>query len=100
MTYKPRVIQKPKGCLVNGSLAILIPKKNTMLTKEQMAFLATPEYRDFYQVARNYQTRSLNVDACSVFFYGILREKPKKAPITEKLDEEENIQTIFSDYTK
>lgn len=88
MTYKPRVIKKPKGCLVNGSLAILIPKKNTMLTKEQMSFFATPEYRDFYQVARNYQTRSLNVDACSVFFYGILREKPKKAPITEKLDEE------------
>ena len=88
MTYKPRVIKKPKGCLVNGSLAILIPKKNTMLTKEQMAFFATPEYRDFYQVARNYQTRSLNVDAYSVFFYGILREKPKKAPITEKLDEE------------
>lgn len=100
MTYKPRVIKKPKGCLVNGSLAILIPKKNTMLTKEQMVFFATPEYRDFYQVARNYQTRSLNVDAYSVFFYGILREKPKKAPITEKLDEEENIQTIFSDYTK
>ena len=88
MTYKPRVIKKPKGCLVNGSLAILIPKKNTMLTKEQMAFFATHEYRDFYQVARNYQTRSLNVDAYSVFFYGILREKPKKAPITEKLDEE------------
>lgn len=100
MTYKPRVIKKPKGCLVNGSLAILIPKKNTMLTKEQMAFFATPEYRDFYQVARNYQTRSLNVDACSVFFYGILREKPKKAPITEKLDEEENIQILFRNYAK
>lgn len=27
MTYKPRMIKKPKGCLVNGSLAILILKK-------------------------------------------------------------------------
>ena len=100
MTYKPRVIQKPKGCLVNGSLAVLIPKKNIVLTKEQMAFFSTPEYRDFYQVARNYQTRSLNVDACSVFFYGLLRDKPKKTPITEKLDEEDNIQMKISDYIK
>ena len=100
MTYKPRVIQKPKGCLVNGSLAVLIPKKNIVLTKEQMAFFSTPEYRDFYQVARNYQTRSLNVDACSVFFYGLLRDKPKKTLITEKLDEEDNIQMKISDYIK
>ena len=78
MTYKPRMIKKPKGCLVNGSLAILIPKKGITPTEEQMAFFSTPEYRHFYQIARNFQTRSLNVDACSVFFYGLLRDKAKK----------------------
>ena len=87
MTYKPRVIKKPAKCLVNGSLAILIPKNGIIPTKKQLAFFSSDEYREFYKIARNYQTRSLNVDACSVFFYGLLRETPKKRPITEKLSD-------------
>lgn len=78
MTYKPRVMKKPKNVLVNGSLAILIPQNGEKLTNEQMLYFSTEEYRSFYQIARNYQTRSLNVDACSVFFYGILRKTKKK----------------------
>ncbi len=92
MTYKPRMMRKPKGVLVNGSLAILIPKGEMIPTEAQLEYFSTQQYRDFYQVARNYQTRSLNVDACSVFFYGLLRENEKTAPITEKLDERENVQ--------
>lgn len=74
MTYKPRVIKKPSGTLVNGSVAILIPKNNISLSEKQLAFFSTNEYRNFYQIARNYQTRSLNVDACSVYFYGVLKK--------------------------
>ena len=74
MTYYPRVIKKPTGVLVNGSVAILIPKCDFKLTKEQMDYFATDEYRNFYRIARNYQTRSLNVDTCSVFFFGIKRQ--------------------------
>lgn len=85
MTYKPRVIKKPKNCVVNGSLAILIPQSNIIPTDKQLEFFSTPEYREFYQIARNYQTRSLNVDACSVFFYGLLRGNEKELPITEKI---------------
>ena len=73
MTYKPRVMRKPKGVLVNGSVAILIPKSNKKITDKQLAFFSSSEYRNFYQIARNYQTRSLNVDACSVYFYGLLK---------------------------
>lgn len=97
MTYKPRMIRKPQNTLVNGSLAILVPKEQIVPTEEQMEFFSTQEYRDFYQVARNYQTRSLNVDACSVFFYGLLRKDAKDVPITEKLNEQENVQlSIFN----
>ena len=53
-------------------------------------FTTTKEYREFYQIARNYQKRSLNVDACSLFFYGLLRDKNKKSPIVEKLNEQDN----------
>ncbi|MFV0441532.1 MAG: DNA (cytosine-5-)-methyltransferase, partial [Lachnospirales bacterium] len=75
MTYKPRVIKKPRGTLVNGSAAILIPKFERPLSEKQLAYFSSDEYRDFYHIARNYQTRSLNVDACSVYFYGILTEQ-------------------------
>lgn len=74
MTYKPRVMKKPKGTLVNGSVAILIPKYDFTLSKEQLLYFSSDEYRSFYQIARNYQTRSLNVDSCSVYFYGLLKD--------------------------
>ncbi len=75
MTYKPRVVRNPKGYAMNGSIAILIPKTPIVLSDSQLNYFSTSEYRNFYQVARNYQTRSLNVDSCSVYFYGILKEK-------------------------
>lgn len=86
MTYYPRVMKKPKGILVNGSVAILIPKEPMELSCEQCMYFTSKEYRDFYQIARNYQTRSLNVDACSVFFYGVLRETPKTVSVDERND--------------
>ena len=71
MTYKPRVIKKGKGYLVNGSVAILIPKdKTSMLSEEDMLYFSSDEYRKFYQIARNYQTRSLNIDGTSVYWFG------------------------------
>jgi DNA (cytosine-5)-methyltransferase 1 len=74
MTYKPRVMRNQGRVVVNGSVAVLIPKDELELTETQMAYFSSDEYRRFYQIARNYQTRSLNVDATSVFFYGILKE--------------------------
>ena len=74
MTYKPRVMRNTENAVVNGSVAVLIPKEDTELTAKQMEYFSTEEYRHFYQIARNYQTRSLNVDASSVFFYGVLKE--------------------------
>ena len=75
MTYYPRVMKKPKNTLVNGSVAILIPKGDFELTEDQMKFFSTDEYRKFYWVARNHQTRSLNVDSCSVYFFGVNKAK-------------------------
>ena len=72
MTYKPRVMRNRAGIIVNGSVAVLIPKVDMKLSEKQMRYFSTEEYRAFYQIARNYQTRSLNVDATSVFFYGVL----------------------------
>ena len=70
MTYKPRVIRKPNGVITNGSIAILIPKdESIILSDAELEYFSTDEYREFYKIARNYQTRSLNIDNNSVFFF-------------------------------
>lgn len=71
MTYKTRVMKKEKGYVVNGSVAILIPNSNITITDEDLLYFSSLEYRDFMQIARNYQTRSLNIDANSVYFFGV-----------------------------
>lgn len=73
MTYKPRVMQKPKGLIVNGSVALLFPRKDIEVTSSQLEYFSSDEYRQFYRIARNKQTRSLNIDSCSVFFLGLLQ---------------------------
>ena len=74
MTYNPRVIPNIAGCVPDGSVAILIPKKPLNLTVEQMRFYTTKEYRRFYLIARNLSTQSINVDNKSVFFYGVMKD--------------------------
>ena len=71
MTYKPRLMKKTKGYVVNGSVALLIPKGDFVLTSEQMSYISSDEFREFYRIARNYQTRSLNIDNTSVYWFGI-----------------------------
>lgn len=100
MTYKPRMIKKPKHCLVNGSIAVLTPKNGIKPTDKQLLFFSTDEYRYFYKIARNYQTRSLNIDSCSVFFYGLLRAFPKEKPITESLVKKNNHNSLASHFNK
>lgn len=71
MTYKTRVMKKKKGYIVNGSVAILIPNKNISLSNDDLLFFSSEEYRNFMQIARNFQTRSLNIDSNSVYFFGV-----------------------------
>lgn len=75
MTYNPRVIKNQKDILVNGSVAVLIPKEDINLSKEELSYFSSNEYREFYKIARNYQTRSLNIDNNSVYWFGIKKEK-------------------------
>ncbi|EMG82541.1 C-5 cytosine-specific DNA methylase [Helicobacter pylori GAM103Bi] len=59
MTYKPRILKKEKGYVVNGSVAILIPKNPISLSKKQCDYISSVGFRDFYKIARNYQTHTL-----------------------------------------
>ncbi|AJC87055.1 DNA cytosine methyltransferase [Campylobacter insulaenigrae] len=74
MTYNPRISKKEKGFVVNGSVAILIPKQNITLTQNQQNYISSDEFRNFYRIARNYQTRTLNIDNISCFWFGALKD--------------------------
>lgn len=69
LTYYPRACMMPMGCIADGSVAILsLKNQEDVITKEDLAFYATPQFTEFYSIARNKGTRSLNIDNNSVFF--------------------------------
>jgi len=72
LTYAPRATFLPENMLVDGSVALLTPKfGNTKITNKDLEYFATEEFTEFYKVARNHGTRSLNIDNNSVFFFGL-----------------------------
>lgn len=72
LTYHPRACFLPENTIVDGSVAILTLKNTeTKITKKDLAYYNTEEFSEFYKVARNLGTRSLNIDSNSVFFLGL-----------------------------
>ena len=71
MTYYPRMLKKPQGVLTNGSVAILIPKPGIVVTDNDISYVASDEFEQFYRIARNHATRSLNIDSVSVCYFCI-----------------------------
>ncbi|RIN13453.1 Eco57I restriction-modification methylase domain-containing protein [Staphylococcus warneri] len=71
MTYYPRVIRKPANCVTNGSVAILENKTMNKIKQEHLDFWNSEEFNQYYAIARNYSTRSLNIDRNSVFYFGL-----------------------------
>lgn len=75
LTYYPRACFLPKDTICDGSVAILETKDSEQhISKEDLAYYATEEFSDFYKIARNLGTRSLNIDNNSVFFFGLLKK--------------------------
>lgn len=74
LTYNPRACFMPQNCIADGSVAILsLIDENDTITEAALAYYATNEYRQFYTIARNRATRSMNIDNNSVFFFGKLK---------------------------
>lgn len=71
LSYYPRASKLPNNSIVDGSAAILIPKDNNEINENHLKFFSTEEFREFYRVARNFGTRSLNIDKNSIFFWGL-----------------------------
>src|SRR3989344_3734283 len=72
LTYAPRASFLPENMIVDGSVAILTPKESGIkITQKDLDYFGTEEFMEFYKVARNHGTRSLNIDNNSVFFFGV-----------------------------
>lgn len=75
LTYYPRATFLPKNSIADGSVALLTLKNGSRLpTKKDLEFYSTKEFENYYRVARNHGTRSLNIDNNSVYFFGLLKE--------------------------
>ena len=75
LSYNPRACFLPKGMITDGSVAILRPQKAIKLTKADLGFFASEEFKEFYRIGRNLGTRSLNIDRNSVKLWGIKRRE-------------------------
>jgi DNA (cytosine-5)-methyltransferase 1 len=72
LTYAPRASFLPDNTIVDGSVAILTLKSGEIkITEKDLDYFGTEEFTEFYKVARNHGTRSLNIDNNSVFFFGV-----------------------------
>ncbi|MDP2631764.1 MAG: DNA (cytosine-5-)-methyltransferase, partial [Candidatus Uhrbacteria bacterium] len=71
LTYNPRACFMPENTIVDGSVAVLLPKEKIKITESDLAYYNSDEFVKFYRVARNYGTRSLNIDNNSVYFFGL-----------------------------
>lgn len=75
LSYAPRACFLPPNTIANGSVALLTLKDNSyLITEKDLALFSTYEFTSYYRIARNYGTRSLNIDNNSVFFFGIRRK--------------------------
>ena len=74
LSYAPRACFLPKNTVANGSVALLTLKdRKRKITEQDLELYATKEFTLYYRIARNYGTRSLNIDNNSVYFFGIRR---------------------------
>ena len=75
LTYYPRATFLPKNSIVDGSVAILKPKNGIEITKKHLDYYSSDEFTEYYKIARNRGTRSLNIDNNSAKFFGLLKLK-------------------------
>lgn len=71
-TYITRAARLPDGCVVNGSIAILIPKKDNDLDVD-LSLYATEDFRRYYEIVKNKAKFTLNMDSNSIYYIGVKR---------------------------
>ncbi len=74
LSYSPRACFLPRNTIANGSVALLtVTDRDIVITEQDLELFSSKEFIMYYRIARNYGTRSLNIDHNSVYFFGIKR---------------------------
>lgn len=71
-TYITRAARLPDNCVVNGSVAILLPKKNDR-SDIDLSLYATEDFRRYYGIVKSKARFTLNMDSNSVYYIGVKR---------------------------
>ena len=56
------------------TLKIIKSKKNLEITTKHLEYFSSKEFTEYYKIARNRGTRSLNIDNNSVLFFGLKKD--------------------------
>lgn len=72
-TYNTRVSKLPKNTIVNGSIAILIPKKEININKINLSTFSSKEFREYYSIVKNKSKFTINIDKNSIYYIGVLK---------------------------
>lgn len=74
LTYYPRVVKMPKNVFVNGSVLVAqLKDPNIVIRDKDIEFFYSDEFREFYSIAFNYATRTLNIDNETIKFFGVMK---------------------------
>ncbi len=88
LTYYPRACFLPPNTIVNGSVAILTPNVDVRkVTISDLEYFSSEEFTYYYKIARNYGTRSLNIDKNSVFYFGLKKSNSSRVPLINSIEE-------------
>jgi hypothetical protein len=55
---------------VNGSVAILTPKNNS-IKEINLELYASNDFRRYYSIVKNYSKFTLNIDSSAIYYIGI-----------------------------
>lgn len=78
LSYKPRVMAlgEREDAVPDGSCAVLYGTLTSAQSSDFISFASSETFRRFYRVACNYSTRSINIDPCLVFWWGVPETVP------------------------
>ena len=70
-TYLTRATRLPNNCIPNGSIAVLIPKKE--LENLDLSLYASKDFRQYYEIVKNKAKFTLNMDTNAIYYIGVKR---------------------------
>jgi len=73
-TYNTRAAILPPNSVVNGSIAVLIPKFD-QYKKIDLSLYSTTEFRKYYAIVKNNSKFTINIDSNSIYYIGVKKDE-------------------------